>query len=148
MAGLVAFGYAVFRFSDVVAIGAFRDDAVYIALGKAIASGDGYRSIYAPGDPVHMKYPPGMPLLFAAFWIAGGTLAVVSRLIAVFNIIASATAAGILWTLARNRLGLPGGVVLICVVGPFFFEAAIIWGRAVYPGALRGAWLSSAAGRP
>ena len=41
-----------------IAPGGFNDDAVYLALGRAIANGDGYRSIYLVGAPLHVKFPP------------------------------------------------------------------------------------------
>lgn len=122
---LIGLAYLVVRMSDRVAIGAFNDDAVYVALGKALASGEGYRSIYAVGEPVHMKYPPLLPLLFAGLWKVGGTLWSVVRLATNLSLIVSSLAGGLLWYVARSTLGLSRGVALGFVVAPFFLEACI-----------------------
>ena len=55
VAGAVALVYWAARLSLPHLLGAFGDDAVYVALGKAIATGQGYRSIYAAGQPVQME---------------------------------------------------------------------------------------------
>jgi hypothetical protein len=41
------------------------DNAGYMILGDALASGEGYRDIYLPSRPLHTKYPPLYPLLLA-----------------------------------------------------------------------------------
>lgn len=41
------------------------DNAGYMILGDALASGQGYRDIYLPNRPLHTKYPPLYPLLLA-----------------------------------------------------------------------------------
>ncbi len=123
--GLVALAYLLFRMSDLLAIGAFQDDAVYLALGKAIASGEGYRSIYTVDAPVHVKYPPGLPLLYALLWRLGGSLQTVGRLASFGSLVATAAAAGVLWTLARRELGLERGHAALWAVAPFLFEGAI-----------------------
>ncbi len=43
------------------------DNAGYMILGEALASGQGYRDIYLPFGPLHTKYPPLYPLLLAVF---------------------------------------------------------------------------------
>jgi 4-amino-4-deoxy-L-arabinose transferase-like glycosyltransferase len=43
------------------------DNAGYMILGEALASGQGYRDIYLPLGPLHTKYPPLYPLLLAVF---------------------------------------------------------------------------------
>ena len=48
--------------------GVFQDDGIYVVLGKAIASGEGYRYINLPGAPYATHYPPGYPLLLAVLW--------------------------------------------------------------------------------
>jgi len=49
-------------------VGVFQDDAIYVVLAKALASGDGFRMINLPGAPHATHFPPGYPLLLAALW--------------------------------------------------------------------------------
>src|SRR2546428_14119469 len=65
VAGLVVLAHLALRAADRLLIGAFNDDGAYVALGKALAGGLGYRLIYLVGDPVAVKYPPGLPPLVA-----------------------------------------------------------------------------------
>jgi hypothetical protein len=48
--------------------GVFQDDGIYVVLGKALASGEGYRYLNLPGAPYATHYPPGYPLLLAMLW--------------------------------------------------------------------------------
>lgn len=41
------------------------DNAAYILLSKSLVTGQGYRSIWQPGAPLHIAYPFGFPLLLA-----------------------------------------------------------------------------------
>ncbi len=127
---LVALGvavlYAAWSLSPLLLAGAFQDDGAYLALGKAISSGAGYRSIYLPGAPVHVKYPPGLPLLLAALWSAGGTLEAVRRLTMWLDIAAVSLAAALIWVYGRRRLApLP----LACLaISPLLLDAAVQYG--------------------
>src|SRR2546428_14099485 len=85
VAGLVFLAHLLLRAGDRILVGAFNDDGAYVALGKALAGGMGYRLIYLVGDPVAVKYPPGLPLLIAVPWKLFGTLAGVRAAIAVLN---------------------------------------------------------------
>jgi hypothetical protein len=49
-------------------VGAFQDDAIYAMLGKALATGEGYRMINLPGSPHATHYPPGYPAFLAVLW--------------------------------------------------------------------------------
>ena len=48
--------------------GVFQDDGIYVVLGKALASGEGYRYLNLPGAPYATHYPPGYPLFLAMLW--------------------------------------------------------------------------------
>lgn len=128
-AGLVAvavmIAYAVLRMSPLFAIGAFHDDAIYLALGKAIASGEGYRSVYAVGQPVHLKYPPGLPLIYAALWAVSGSLLFVASAARTLAIVTCGAATGLIWWLARTPLGLNRIHAAVWAVGPFLLEGSI-----------------------
>jgi hypothetical protein len=104
-------------------VGAFNDDGVYVALGKALAEGSGYRSVYLAGAPVHLKYPPLLPGILALLWQTG-SLAAVQALAITLATIASAAAGGLLWWLARGRLGLAAPAAAFFVAGPFLLDSA------------------------
>lgn len=53
---------------DAVA-GLYVDDAWYVLLAKAIASGDGFRLINAPSPDILPFYPPGFPALLAVVFL-------------------------------------------------------------------------------
>lgn len=123
----VALAYWALRLSGPPVLGAFHDDAVYVALGQALAQGHGYHSIYAAGAPVHLKYPPGLPALCAILWMVGRSLPVVTYLAVASSIAATATAAGLLWWFGRSELGLGRGIALACAVGPFFLDPVLLY---------------------
>lgn len=110
--------------ADLVA-GAFNDDAVYLSLGKAIASGEGYRSIYTPGDPVHLKYPPGLPALYAIFWLVAGNLAGVMLWVRLANLLAVGLSAGMIWWLARHRYQADPVLTAILALGPLMLDSTV-----------------------
>ena len=49
-------------------VGVFQDDAIYVVLAKALATGEGFRMTNLPGAPHATHFPPGYPLLLAALW--------------------------------------------------------------------------------
>lgn len=122
--GLATF-YLLVRTSPFLVPGSFHDDAVYLALGRALAEGEGYRSIYAVGEPVHAKYPPGLPLVYAALWRIGTGLEQVTSAALLLSLFVTSAAAGLVWWVARARLELSGPVALFFALGPFFLEGAV-----------------------
>src|SRR3989442_8891461 len=65
VAGVVFLAHVALRAAGRILVGAFNDDGAYVALGKALAGGIGYRLIYLVGDPVAVKEPPRLPPLIA-----------------------------------------------------------------------------------
>lgn len=56
------------------------DNVVYLCLAKSLASGEGYRDLYKPGQPRHEQFPIGFPLLLSgAFLINPHTSVVVLK---------------------------------------------------------------------
>ena len=49
-------------------VGSIQDDATYVILAKALATGEGYRQLDLPGMPRVVHYPPGYPIFLAALW--------------------------------------------------------------------------------
>src|SRR3989441_4444268 len=125
VAGLVFLAHLVLRAADRILVGAFNDDGAYVALGKALAGGMGYRLIYLVGDPVAVKDPPRLPLLIAVPWNLFGTLAGVRATLGLLNPLASGAAAGMIWWIGRRKLGAAPAVLALCAIGPFFLDAVI-----------------------
>src|SRR5688572_31207157 len=75
VAALLVLGvYMALRPDPVRSLGTMYDDVVYVSLAKSIATGQGYQSIHLVGAPVHEKFPPGVPLVYALAWGITGSL--------------------------------------------------------------------------
>ena len=122
---VVVGGYLLLRHSALFLVGAFNDDGAYAMLGKSIADGSGYRLTYLPGDPVAVKYPPGLPALLAIPWAVGGTLAAVRATVAALSPIVCGVAAALIWWTGRRHLGLSAGAIAVAALGPLFLDSAI-----------------------
>ena len=109
---------------ELLAPGVFRDDGVYVALGRAISDGRGYHSIYLPGAPLQVKYPPGLPVLYALLWRVFGTLHEVYSAAGILSLLATASAGAIVWFLARAQLALSPVIALPLAIGPVSFDSA------------------------
>lgn len=48
--------------------GFYRDDSMYVVMGQALATGQGYRIISLPDEPVQTKSPPFYPFLLSVIW--------------------------------------------------------------------------------
>ena len=48
--------------------GYYHDDGIYVTLAKSLATGQGYRIISLPGEPVETKSPPVYPFLLSLVW--------------------------------------------------------------------------------
>lgn len=125
VAFLVSLGLLSFGTADHLLVGSFNDDGIYVTLGKAIARGEGYRSIHLPESPVHTKYPPGLPVLLALLWRIGGTLPAVVGLAQAANLTAVAAVAALSWWYGRAVLKVAVLPLAVFGLGPFFLEAAL-----------------------
>lgn len=121
----VVAAYVVLRGSALFLVGAFNDDGAYVMLAKSLADGSGYRLAYLAGDPVAVKYPPGLPALLAIPWALGGTLAAVRATVGILNPIVCGAAAALIWWTGRRHLALSPGALAIAALGPFFLDPAI-----------------------
>lgn len=117
--------HLLFRASALFLVGAFNDDAVYVALGKALAEGEGYRLTYLVGAPVAEKFPPAFPLLLAIPWTLWGTLGAVRSVVAIVHPLALGAAAALIWYLGRRRLALSWGPLALAAVSPLVLDVAI-----------------------
>jgi 4-amino-4-deoxy-L-arabinose transferase-like glycosyltransferase len=107
-------------------VGVFQDDGIYVVLGKALASGEGYRYLNLPGAPYATHYPPGYPLFLALLWKLSPAF---PQNVAVFTF-ANAGFLGLTafagFRYARARLGLSTlGAALVAVAGSVSIPALI-----------------------
>jgi hypothetical protein len=69
LVGLAALGLAIgIAILDATPVGVATDDAMYVILAKALATGQGYRFLNLPGAPAATHFPPGYPALLALLW--------------------------------------------------------------------------------
>jgi hypothetical protein len=110
-------------------VGVFQDDAIYVVLAKALASGDGFRMINLPGAPHATHFPPGYPLLLAALWRLFPTF---PDNIVVFKFVNAMFLAGVAvgtYRFARSRLDLGvGGAFIAAAVGTISVVVLLITG--------------------
>ncbi|HUX33720.1 MAG TPA: hypothetical protein VMV51_07580 [Gemmatimonadaceae bacterium] len=106
-------------------VGAFDDDGVYTVLGKSLATGRGYHSLYLVGAPVQVKFPPGLPWILAGLWRITGSVDGVQAAVRWLHPLVVGAAAAILWTLARKRWKLEWGPAALLVLLPLVLDATI-----------------------
>ena len=133
---LVLSVYLALRPDPVRSLGTMYDDVVYVSLAKSIATGQGYHSIHLVGAPVHEKFPPGVPLVYALAWGITGSLNGTLWLGLWLTIGAVALGAGLLFWYSRNSLG--NGLVLtaVLVLMPVILQRSIRY----YAGAVSEPW--------
>ena len=113
-------------------LGLFNDDAEYLVLGEALASGQGYTWANDPLQPPHNKYPPGYPLAVAGVLLLTGHAndayggIIPAKLL---TLLAFAGALILLWLLLSRTQREPGFEPLLAVglfaVNPFVLEYAV-----------------------
>ncbi len=86
-------------------VGAFQDDAIYVVLAKALATGEGYRMINLPGAPHATHYPPGYPFFLSLLWRLSPSFPENIVLFKFANAVWLALAALGAFVFARRRLG-------------------------------------------
>ena len=107
-------------------VGVFQDDGIYTVLGKAIASGEGYRYINLPGAPYATHYPPGYPLFLALLWKISPEFPQNVALFTFANAAFLAVAAYGTFRFARARLDLsPLGAAFVSIAGTVSMPAII-----------------------
>ena len=62
---ILAAGYLLVASAGPPAVGAWQDDAIYLATAHSLAQGRGYRHPHVPGEPLQAKYPILYPALLA-----------------------------------------------------------------------------------
>lgn len=113
-------------------VGAFQDDAMYVVLARALASGEGYRFINLPGSPAATHFPPGYPAFLAL--VSFVAPAFPRNLVAfkMANAALLAVAAGFGYLLARRRLLMPEpAAVLATLMGALALPALLLSGMVL-----------------
>ena len=91
---------------DIYPVGVAYDDAVYVAIAKALATGRGYRYLHLPGTPFAAHFPPGYPFFLSLLWRLAPAFPANVLLFKVANAALVAVAAVWLARLARERFAL------------------------------------------
>lgn len=94
-------------------VGSYQDDAMYLVLAKALATGEGYRYLNIPGHPAATHFPPGYPAFLAALWRLAPQFPGNVALFTMANAILYGLAAAGIFYLARARFELGRGPALV-----------------------------------
>ena len=113
-------------------VGVFYDDGIYLVLGKALATGEGYRYLNLPGHPAATHYPPGYPALLALLWLVAPSFPENVAIFKLANCVLLAVAATGRFLFARRPLALGGGtaagvVLLACVTVPLMAVTGLLF---------------------
>ena len=110
-------------------VGVYQDDAIYVVLAKALASGDGFRMINMPGAPHATHFPPAYPLFLAALWKLYPSFPDNIVLFKFANTLFLAATAYGTYRLSRSRLGLGvAGASVAAMVGTISVAILVITG--------------------
>ncbi len=108
-------------------VGVFYDDAAYVILAKALATGHGYRWLNLPGTPPATHFPPGYPALLAAIWRAFPSFPANVFAFKVVNAVLLALGSGAMVVFARRRFGLsPLAAALLSIAGCLAIPALVL----------------------
>jgi len=108
--------------------GVFQDDGIYVILGKALATGEGYRYLNLPGAPYATHYPPGYPLFLALLWKVSPQFPQNVGLFTFANAGFLALAAFGTFRFAHGRLGLSSLGAAVAAIAGSVSMPAIIFG--------------------
>jgi len=93
------------------------DNAMYLTLAESLLSGQGYRDLYDPAQPLHTQYPPVFPLILAGA-LAIGLGPWISFKIIIILFSAAAVALSYLWIARRREPMLALFVGILLAVSP------------------------------
>jgi len=136
LAPLLVFAVAL-RAVNAYPVGATHDDAVYVVLAKALATGQGFRYLNLPGAPLAAHFPPGYPALLALLWWAAPAFPANVVVFKIVNALLVAVAA--FWLVrfaqARVRLSAPlaGAVAVVLSIGvPTLVLSALVMSEPLF----------------
>lgn len=143
-------------------VGAFEDDAIYTVLGRALATGEGFRLTNLPGAPHATHFPPGYPFVLSLLWRISPEFPDNIVVFKFANAVFLACAAFAIWYFGRTRLGMSTlaaaaaaivstlSVVVLLLTGvvmsePLFMALLLPALALAERGAETGSWRTSAA---
>jgi hypothetical protein len=115
LAGALTLVAAVFAI-DPLPVGVFYDDAQYLILAKALATGDGYRFLNLPGSPLATHFPPGYPAFLALLWRMAPSFPENVAIFKFANAVLLAAVAVFCYRFARSTAGLPSSLALVATL--------------------------------
>src|SRR6266496_157726 len=95
--------------------GFYHDDSLYAVTAKALATGEGYRIISLPGNPVQTKSPPAYPFLLSLIWRIYPSFPENVKVMMVLSALATLASLTIAWAYLTRR-GYVSRPLAICVV--------------------------------
>jgi hypothetical protein len=118
-------------------VGVYYDDGVYLILGKALATGEGYRYLNLPGHPAATHYPPGYPALLALLWMVAPSFPENVAVFKLANAILLSLAAAGLFTFARRELDLgtsaaAGAILLGFLTVPVLAVTGVLFSEPLF----------------
>lgn len=118
-------------------VGVFYDDAMYVALGKAIAHGQGYAYLNLPDAPAATHYPPIYPLFLALLWRIAPSFPANVVLFKLANVGFTALAAVGAYQFGRRQLRLPasfaaGGAIAGAVALPSLYLTSMVLSEPLF----------------
>jgi hypothetical protein len=137
VACIVFVAYAATHPPAVATLGRLYDDVVYLSVGKSIAGGHGYRSAQLVATPVHVKFPPLLPAIYAIAWRTLGSLDAVAVAALWLNIVVTAACSGALWWLARRELDVGRIPAALFVIVPILADRTMFY----FSGATSEPWM-------
>ena len=107
------------------------DNAIYLFLAKALASGKGYRDIYLAGAPVHTQFPPLFPLILSLIIRVHGADMYLMKM--VVSASSAVTIALSYFLLRRRSFALPlAAVIWLACLYRFFDYCDLLLTEAVF----------------
>ena len=94
---------------DALPVGVVADDAFYVILARALATGQGYHVLNVPGHPAGTHFPPGYPALLALLSFVAPAFPASVAAFKAFNAVFLAASAVLVARLLRMRLDMGAG---------------------------------------
>jgi hypothetical protein len=118
-------------------VGVYYDDGIYLILGKALATGEGYRYLNLPGHPAATHYPPGYPALLALLWTIAPSFPENVAVFKLANAVLLSLAALGLFIFARRELALgtvaaAGAILLGCLTVPVLAVTGVLFSEPLF----------------
>jgi hypothetical protein len=118
-------------------VGVYYDDGIYLILGKALATGEGYRYLNLPGHPAATHYPPGYPALLALLWMVAPSFPENVAVFKLANAVLLSLAATGLFVFARRELALgtvtaASAILLGCLTVPVLAVTGVLFSEPLF----------------